>query len=178
MSAYTSTEEKELIAACLQNDRLAQKELYERYKRAMYTLAYRVTGDFELASDVLQDAFVQVFRYLGSFRQESTLGAWIKKIVVRTAIRAVRKKIHFEELDAVGPERATGFDHYLDAEYLEKAIKLLPEGYRTVFVLVEVEGYAHREVGEMLGISEGTSKSQLFYAKKKLRSILSKIADF
>jgi RNA polymerase sigma factor (sigma-70 family) len=177
MSVFPSTEEKQLIAACLENDRLAQKELYERYKRAMYTLAYRITGDFDLAADVLQDAFIQVFRYLEGFRQESTLGAWIKKIVVRTAVRAVKKRIHFEELDVVGPERRVAWDHYLDADYLEKAIGLLPEGYRTVFTLVEVEGYAHKEVGELLGISEGTSKSQLFYAKKKLRDILGKITD-
>jgi RNA polymerase sigma factor (sigma-70 family) len=84
-----SPEEQSLITACLAHDRLAQKTLYDRYKRAMYTLAYRITGNFETANEVLQDGFLQVFRSLGNFRNESTLGAWIKTIVVRTAYKPI-----------------------------------------------------------------------------------------
>ncbi len=169
--------EEELVKACLQDNRLAQKALYDRYKKAMFTLAYRITGDFHLASDVLQDAFVQIFRGLNGFRFESTLGAWIKKIVARTAVKAVKKVVRFEPVEAVSIDRQITWDKYLDVEYLEKAIQLLPDGYRAVFTLVEVEGYSHKEVAGMLGISEGTSKSQLFHSKKKLRSILAKIID-
>lgn len=164
--------EHELIEACLRGERPAQRQLYDRYKRAMYTLAYQITGDFDLADDVLQDAFIQVFRYLDRFRRESTLGAWIKKIVVRTAVRAAKKQRYFEGEEVVDAYYHSESRHNLDAELLERAIHSLPTGYRLVFVLVEVEGYTHREVGEMLGISEGTSKSQLFYAKKKLRQKL------
>lgn len=165
--------ESELVKSCLADDRVAQKNLYDKYRKAMYTLAYRVTGDFELANDVLQDAFVKVFRGLTSFRGESTLGAWIKTIVVRTAYSYLRKEQHFfESVDNLPPSAQVDWGHYLDAEYLEKAILSLPEGYRTVFVLIEVEGYSHKEVANLLGISEGTSKSQLFYAKKRLREIL------
>lgn len=167
--------ETELVQSCLANDRLAQKNLYDKYKKAMYTLAYRITGDFEEANDVLQDAFVKVFRGLPSFRSESTLGAWIKTIVVRTAYSHLRKdKVFLEPVDNLPPGSQVDWGHYLDAEYLEKAILSLPDGYRTVFTLIEVEGYSHKEVAELLGISEGTSKSQLFYSKKRLREILKK----
>ncbi len=167
--------ENELVTACLNDDRLAQKKLYDKYKKAMYSLSYRITGDFEAANDVLQDAFVKVFRGLPKFRGESTLGAWIKTIVVRTAYSYLRKeKIFFEDIDTLSQTHKLDWGHYLDAEYLEKAILSLPEGYRMVFVLVEIEGFTHKEVAAMLGISEGTSKSQLFYSKKKLREILTR----
>lgn len=165
--------ERDLIQHCLANDRNAQRQLYERYKNAMYTLAYRVTGDFETAAEVLQDAFLQVFRHLADFQGKSTLGAWIKTIVVRMALSELRRRrVRFESLE---PHHETGnldWGTDLDAEYLEHAIQALPEGYRAVFVLAEVEGFSHKEIGDMLGISEGTSKSQLFYAKKRLRQTL------
>ena len=162
--------ESELIDACLASDRLAQKELYDRYSRAMYSAAYRITSDFDIANDVLQEAFVKIFRHLAGFRRESTLGAWIKTIVVRTALSRMRKEIRMEALeDHHQQDQIVDWGHHLDADYLEKAIQALPAGYRSVFVMVEVEGYSHKEVAEMLDISVGTSKSQLFYAKKKLR---------
>ena len=165
--------EAELIEGCLSGNRLIQKELYDRYARAMYTAAYRITSDFDLADDVLQEAFIKVFRHLKSFRKESTLGAWIKTIVVRTALSKVKKQVFHESLE---PHHATAqvvdWGHQIDVDYLEKAIQALPTGYRSVFVLIEVEGYSHQEVADMLGISVGTSKSQLFYAKKRLRESL------
>lgn len=166
--------ERQLIEACLNHDRRAQHQLYERYCKAMYTTAYRITGDFGLAGEALQDAFLLVFRHLANFEARSTLGAWIKTIVVRTAIRkSERRPQVFDLLDQ--RDETTPLDWgntSLDAEYLERAILALPEGYRTVFVLAEVEGYSHREIGELLGIAEGTSKSQLWAAKKKLQAML------
>lgn len=168
-----NTTEAELIDGCLAGDQLAQKALYDRYKRAMYTLAYRITGDFESANDVLQDAFIKVFKGLPSFRRESTLGAWVKTIVVRTAYSKLKKeKIFFESIESVNPNSMVEWGDFLQAEYLEKAILDLPEGYRTIFTLIEVEGYSHKEVADLLDISTGTSKSQLFYAKRKLREAL------
>jgi RNA polymerase sigma factor (sigma-70 family) len=165
--------EIELVDACLENNRLAQKELYERYKQAMFTLAYRITGDFELAADVLQEAFLKVFRHLGTFRRESTLGAWIKTILVRTAYSQIRtNKLFIEPFENSEKPEQIDWSVFSNAEYLEKAILDLPNGYRAVFTLVEIEGYAHKEVSELLGISVGTSKSQLFYAKKRLREML------
>lgn len=164
--------EKQLIEGCIANNRIAQRELYERYKNAMYTLAYRITNDTELANDVLQEGFVQVFRAMEQFRGDSTIGAWIKTIIVRTAYRKVKQRITFDDIDNLPADSLVQWGNSLDSEYLEKAIQSLPEGYRTVFILIEVEGYAHKEVAEILKISEGTSKSQLFYAKKRLREML------
>jgi len=172
MSFTISMTEAELIKACLAGERLAHKQLYDRYKAAMYTVAYRITGDFHQADDVLQEAFVKVFRGLPRFRQESTLGAWIKTIVVRTALSKIKKQPPEEALEDHHTQHLVDWGHQLDVEYLEKAIQALPEGYRAVFVLIEIEGYAHKEVAEMLNISVGTSKSQLFYAKRKLRETL------
>lgn len=174
MTHRLSMTEAELVAACMRDDRIAQRELYDRYKKAMYTLAYRTTGDFAVAEDVLQEAFIKIFRSLKTFRGESTVGAWIKTIVVRTAYSKLRKKrIFTESLENQHLEQQVDWGHNrLDAEYLEKAIAALPEGYRMVFTLIEVEGYAHKEVATMLDISVGTSKSQLFHAKKRLRESL------
>ncbi|MEM6765481.1 MAG: sigma-70 family RNA polymerase sigma factor [Bacteroidota bacterium] len=165
-------EEEWLVDACLQQDRKAQKMLYDRYKDAMYTLSLRITGDRDLASDALQEAFLGVFRGLDKFRRASTLGAWIKTIVVRHAYKRLKKEIrtiNWEEAQVAEPS-----SHILplEAEYLEKAIEELPLGYRTVFVLTELEGYKHHEVADILGIATGTSKSQLYHAKKMLRNRL------
>lgn len=176
MIGTLSMTEAELIKACIDNDRLAQKELYDRYKGAMYTIAYRITNDFDLANDILQEAFIKIFRALPKFRQESTLGAWIKTIVVRTALSKIRRNPIFVPLENHSISDAIiDWGPSLDADYLEKAIKALPSGYRTVFVLIEVEGYSHKEVAELLNISTGTSKSQLFYAKKKLRQLIEEL---
>ncbi len=169
--------EAELLAACLAKDRLAQRTLYDRYKQAMYTTAYRITNDFELANDVLQEGFVKVFQHLDSFRAESTLGAWIKTIIVRTALSHIRRRKEHVSFEAQHVNESLDWGHHLDAEYLEQAIQALPEGYRAVFVLIEVEGYAHKEVADMLGISVGTSKSQLYYAKRKLRDTIRNLLD-
>lgn len=175
MSFTISMTEAQLIDACLANDRMAQKHLYDRYKQAMYTIAYRITGRFDEAEEVLQDAFLSIFKNLSKFRRESTLGAWIKTIVVRTALKKVKKKVYFEPIEDYHQSNPMiNWDNTrLDVEYLERSINQLPEGYRTVFVLVEIEGYSHKEIAKMLEISEGTSKSQLYHAKKKLRSLLS-----
>jgi RNA polymerase sigma factor (sigma-70 family) len=164
--------EKELIEGCIAQNRLAQKTFYDRYSRAMYTLAYRLTHDFEVANAVLQDGFLQAFRYMSNFRGESTLGAWLKTIVIRTAFRHIKSLKTFDEITPEISNTLIDWGDSLDAEYLEKAIQSLPDGFRTVFVLIEIEGYTHKEVADMLTISEGTSKSQLFYAKQKLRKML------
>jgi len=167
------TSEAELISGCLLHDRIAQRILYDRYKKAMYTLAYRITGDFDDANDVIQDAFLDVFRNLDQFRSEASLGAWIKKIVVRKSTKKKRIVIWQNPDESTGEIINWGEDE-INVAHLEAAILLLPDGFRTIFILAEVEGYSHREIAVMLEISEGTSKSQLFHAKRKLRSILSK----
>ncbi|QRR02439.1 RNA polymerase sigma factor [Dyadobacter sandarakinus] len=165
------TSEAELVSGCLLHDRVAQRQLYDRYKKAMYTLAYRITGDFDAANDVIQDAFLEVFRHLDQFRGESTLGAWIRQIVVRKSTKK-KKVVLWQNVDDYPEESIDWGDHDINAAHLETAILSLPDGFRTIFVLAEVEGYTHREIAVMLNISEGTSKSQLFHAKRKLRGML------
>ena len=165
--------EAELVAACRRQDRRAQKELYDRYCRAMYTACYRICADFELANDALQEGFLKVFQKLDTFRGDSTIGAWMKVVIVRTALNKVRSRKVTEELPLnYADEEIDWGTTALDTEYLEQAINQLPAGYRAVFVLIEVEGYKHKEVAEMLDITVGTSKSQLYYAKQKLRAAL------
>lgn len=145
---------------------------YERYCDAMFTIAYRITGDHEIANDALQEAFIQVFKDIRQFRGESSLGAWIKTILIRNCYRKLRKEDHFSRMQNGQGEEAVSWPEEMTGEDLEKAILSLPDGCRAIFIMVEVEGYRHREVAEILNISEGTSKSQLNYAKKQLQQYL------
>lgn len=138
----------------------------------MFTIAYRIVNDYAIASDALQEAFIQIFRDIKQFRGDSTLGAWIKTIVVRTAIRKFKKEVMFSQFGAHQNGENISWPVEMAGEDLEKAILSLADGCRTIFLLIEVEGYKHREVAEMLNISEGTSKSQLYYAKKQLQVLL------
>lgn len=138
----------------------------------MFTLIYRITDDLKLSEEILQDAFLKVFKHINNFRGEASIGSWIKTIVTRTALEKVKQKIQFESLEENTTEEAIEWEHSLDLDYLERAIQSLPEGYRVVFVLIEIEGYTHKETASLLGISAGTSKSQLYHAKKKLQKQL------
>lgn len=162
--------EEQLLTGCLAQERAAQFQLYQRYKAAMFACALRILHDRDLAHDALQEAFVKVFRQLATFRQEATLGAWIRTIVVRQALQLLRQESQMEVYDPLRhAEPLVAWYDDLTGEALDKAIGELPTGYRTVFCLVEVEGYSHREVAALLGVSEGTSKSQLYRAKQQLQ---------
>ena len=165
-------EERELVRKCIRQDRLAQRVLYEKYKSAMFSTAYRITNDNNTAHDALQDAFIAVFKDISKFKGKSTIGSWIKTIVVRKAIGQL-KSIHLHlDITETKEQSQVVFDENLTGETLDQAIRQLPDRSRAVFNLVEVEGYSHKEVSELLNISVGTSKSQLSYAKQKLRGQL------
>ncbi|MEQ9426538.1 MAG: RNA polymerase sigma factor [Cyclobacteriaceae bacterium] len=178
MSYTIDPYELELVEECLANNRSMQKSLYDRYKDAMYSTLCRMLNDEDDAADALQEAFIQVFKNLKSYRKQSSLGAWIKTIVVRAGLAKQKKKMVFEEIDE-GKQviEPIVWDSNLTGEYLEQAIHELPEGYKNVFLLVEVEGYTHKEAAEIVGISEGTSKSQLYHAKKALQKTLSELMN-
>ena len=157
----------------MQQQRHAQRALYNKYKDAMYTLLLRMLNDEEDAADALQEAFIEVFRSLKSYRGISSLGAWIKTIVIRNGLAKQKTILPFEPIgELIHDHQPITWDENLTGEYLEKAIRKLPDGYRNVFLLFEVEGYTHREVAQLLGIAEGTAKSQLFQAKKMLQRLL------
>ena len=167
----------ELVEACRQGTRTAQFELYNLYSRAMYNTALRMVGQPGDAEDLLQTAFTEVFMKLDSFRGESTIGAWIKRIVVNKCINFLKmRRIQFAELThslAVPIEEAPDESvPKATVERIHKAINELPDGYRVVFSLYVLEGYDHEEISQILGISEQTSKSQFSRAKAKLRENL------
>ncbi len=159
----------ELISKVILDDRKAQFQLFEMTKTMVYSLAYRVLNDEEEAHDVLQDTFVEVFQNIRKLSHPEALISWMKTIAARKAIRKSKKRLQFEPLDSV-EESVNDFDSWFDAEVLDQAIFSLPDGARAVFVLVAVEGYTHKACGELLGISENTSKSQYSYARRLLKS--------
>ncbi len=170
------TPEQELIRQCLQGNPRAQYELYERYVDAMYHTALRMVADSTEAEDVVQDGFVKVFQQLHTFRSEATIGAWIKRIIVTTALTHLRsnKKFQIVELNTVAEFSADEEAEVplFDARTIHRAIQQLPEGCRVVFNLFLLEGMQHKEIAEALGISESTSKTQYMRAKQLLRTQL------
>lgn len=165
-----------LIEECRKGNSRAQLRLYNQYSKAMYNLAHRILNNREDAEDILQEAFVECFRNIISFRFESTFGAWLKKIVVNKCINHIKKKridlTLCETLPAVIDEEEEEVKY--DTGKIFKGIELLPDGYRIILTLYLLEGYDHSEISQILGISESTSKSQYSRAKEKLRNILSK----
>ena len=169
--------DRELVRGCLGNNRLVQRALYEKYSARLYTLIYRLISDHDASNDVLQDAFIEIFRSLATFRFESSLFTWMRTIVIRNAMSYLRKNARLQVITDEIPDQASEGSFNFTAEHLEKAILSLPAQARSVFILIEVEGYKHQEVAKILGINEGTSKSQLNYAKKLLRNRLTKPSD-
>lgn len=167
-------EEQDLIRACAKGDRLAQRELYEKYSRMMYAVCLRYTKSDEEAKDVLQESFIKVFRSIDKFRGESRLVYWIKRIVVNTALNHLRDKLKMLPMvDLESLADSIDYDQFISSYSLDELLAMiqqLPTGCRVVFNLFAVEGYSHREIGVKLGISEGTSKSQYSRAKKLLQS--------
>jgi RNA polymerase sigma factor (sigma-70 family) len=167
----------DIVEACKRGDRKAQFELYKLYSKAMYNICVRMLGTAENAEDALQSALVDVFTKLESFRYESTIGAWIKRIVINNCINALKKRrMDFVELtdnaQIANDTTPSVSEAVLNVSAIQQAIQQLPDGYRTIFNLYALEGYDHEEIGEILGISEATSKSQYSRAKAKLREVL------
>lgn len=181
MSQRSNEMQSRLIALCKKGDRKAQYEIYQKYSVAMFNTALRIVGNREEAEDMIQESFLDAFLKIESFRGDSTFGAWLKRIVVNKSINLVKKRkmtlveIETAELNGNGihtdpsPEAPAPS---LSVESVLKAMEDLPDGYRIVFSLYCIEGYDHREISGILGISESGSKSQLNRAKKKLKEIL------
>lgn len=168
---------QKLIEASKKGDNRARRQLYELYARAMFNICCRMMKNREDAEDILQEAFVQAFTKLDSFRYESTFGAWMKRIVVNTCINAINRK----KVDLLLTEDMYHYKHIMEDEEEElpltvkdvhKAMEELPEGGRIVFSLYLLEGYDHLEIAEILGITESTSKSQFMRAKRRVYEIL------
>ncbi|GAA4308746.1 sigma-70 family RNA polymerase sigma factor [Compostibacter hankyongensis] len=163
------------------NDPLAARQLYEAYAGAMYNICLRMLNDVQLAEDTLQDAFYQVFKSLHTFRGESTLGAWIKSIVVNRCLNQLKKKKHFfmpvDEMELTEEEPVDEKAHAYTVARVQDAIRKLPDGYRVVLSLYLFEGYSHKAIAAELGISESTAKTQYLRAKAKVRQWVQETAQ-
>lgn len=142
----------------------------------MYNICYRITNDRDEAEDVLQEAFLNAFKNLNSFKGQSSFGAWLKRIVVNAAINNIRKnRLIFTQLEnheVEQPLEMNDNEIILEIDRIKEALQQLPDGFRTVLSLYLFEGYDHREIATILGVSESTSKSQYNRAKKRLKEIL------
>ena len=171
----------DLVVECKQGSKKACYELYKLYSKAMLNVAFRIVGNIGEAEDVLQEAFLDAFSKLKDFRQDTTFGLWLKQIVVNRSINLLRKR-KLELIELEGDQLENIADEEVDddeevqfkAALVKNAIKELPEGYRLVISLYLLEGYDHEEIGQILNISENTSRTQFLRAKRKLIEILNK----
>jgi RNA polymerase sigma factor (sigma-70 family) len=171
----------DLVVECKRGSKKACFELYRLYSKAMLNVAFRIVGNVDEAEDVLQEAFLDAFNRVKDFRQETTFGLWLKQIVVHRSINLLRKRrlelVELEDgqLDNIPDEEIESEEEvqYKVAQ-VKDAMKELPEGYRLVISLYLLEGYDHEEIGQILNISENTSRTQFLRAKRKLNEILTR----
>ena len=170
---------RELIKGCKANKSKYQKALYDTYVGKVMGVCRRYTNSYEDAEDVLQEAFVKIFKYIGNVKEEKALPSWIKRTTVNTAITIYQRnkkhqdQINYEHVGELNVETEHIISQLSNQE-LVALINQLPDGYRVVFNLYVIEGFNHREIAEMLEVSEGTSKSQLSRAKALLKNFLKK----
>ena len=177
----TQLSDHTLAHAAGQGDMKAFEELYQRHNRRVYSLCLRMTHNVSEAEDLAQEAFIQLFRKIGSFRGDSAFTTWLHRLTVNQVLMHFRKRsVKLERTTEEGEtpvQTVRGTENpnkmpVLDRISLDRAIQQLPPGYREVFVLHDVEGHEHGEIAKMLGVAEGTSKSQLHKARMKLRGLL------
>jgi RNA polymerase sigma-70 factor (ECF subfamily) len=177
-SKEVTVSDAELVARCQAGEVGAFEVLYHQHAARIFTLASRMAGSPDEGEDLMQEIFLQAYRKLGSFKGEAALGTWLYRLALNHCLDFVRSRqardrkltdtLHGERpFEPAGPRETP-----IPRIDLERAIARLPEGCREAFILHEVEGFDHKEVGELLGIAEGTSKSQVFKARMKLRGLL------
>lgn len=166
-----------LVEGCRRQDRSVQRQLYERFAGKLFVICKRYTKDADDAEDVLQDAFVKIFQHISTFRFECPLEAWLKRVVINTALKHIRQQKPWEQTADVADlapvlGQADESLPALNYQFLLQLIQELPPGCRAVFNLYAIEGYNHLEIADMLNISEGTSKSQYARARQLLQQKL------
>lgn len=166
-----------LVNRCQRGDRAAFKQLYNEYSQAMYNICLRMMNDVHDAEDMLQEAFILVFKNMHTYRGESTIGAWIKRIVINKCLNQLKKKrphfIQVDDMELKNEEAPVNEEEFVgNVNSIKKAIQQLPDGYRVVFSLYLFENYSHGEIAEKLGISQSTAKTQYMRAKQKIRELI------
>jgi len=171
--------EEAILQGCLKNNAAAQKTLYEKYSGKMLVVCYRYAHNREDAEDMLQEGFIKVFSQIHTFENRGALEGWIRRIIVHTCINVLKKNKKFSDsidityANEVGI-REESIPSIMQAKEVVECIRLLPIGYRTVLNLYAIEGYSHKEIGNMLDIEESTSRSQYTRAKSMLEDVLVK----
>ena len=167
-----TTDEQQLINGCLAGDTLCQRRLFDQHAGRLMTICLRYAADQMEAEDLLMESFVKIYRFLYQYKFEGSFEGWMRRIVVNTALKKIKKrKLVFEEIK---PGKVTevmdpGSYIHLEEKEILNLIRELPEGYRIVFNLFVIEGYSHEEIAELLNIQPGTSRSQLVKARKMLQ---------
>ncbi len=168
--------EKRLIKQAVAQNRAAQQVIYDTYAPKMLSVCRQYIRDMHFAEDVMVNGFVKAFKKMDAFEHRGSFEGWLRKIMVRESITYLRKKqfvvFDDEKMPNENPYHISDTDSLLDVEYVQELIDSLPEGYKMVFVLYAIEGYKHQEIAQMLDISIGTSKSQLFKARRLLQENL------
>lgn len=176
--------EQELIEGCIRENIVFQEKLYRMYCGKMMGVCLRYLTSREEAEDVLQEGFIKVFDKISSFRQDGPLEAWMRRIMVNTAINQLNRnkwQYYTDDIDKVTENENQGHDaitERLNTKDLLSIIEKLPAGYRTVFNMFAIEGYGHKEIAEMLGISESTSKTQYMKARKYIIHLLEQLNPY
>jgi RNA polymerase sigma factor (sigma-70 family) len=166
--------EKKRIERCVNGDKLAYREFYDLYSKAMFNIGFRMLGNTEEAEDVIQESFLATFQQIGKIKSDAEFGGYIKRTVINKSIDLIRKrKVDFHSLDEAYylTEEVENEDPAYDINVLRACIQDLPDGFRIVLTLFLFENYSHREIGAVLNITEGTSKSQYKRAREKLAAL-------
>lgn len=168
-------DEKRIIKQAVESNRYAQQQIYTKYAPKMLSVCRQYIKDIHKAEDVMLTAFMKIFTNLEGFSYNGSFEGWIRRIIINECISFLRvqKKVHYTEEEYFFEESYNEIDQYFSVEQIQNLIDNLPDGYRMVFNLYAIEGYKHQEIAIMLGISEGTSKSQLSHARKMLQQQIS-----
>ena len=169
--------DNDIIKGCINKQRDCQKKLYDTLSGKMLFVCFRYCKNRDDAEDLLQEGFIKVFKHINTFKFEGSFEGWVRRIMVNTAINFItqqKQKYLFDDIDNVAIHLESELDAItqINEKDLLKILSLLPDGYRTVFNLFAIEGYSHKEIADLLNITEGTSKSQLSKAKAHLKKLL------
>lgn len=177
---YLNQEENEIIRLAIENNRAAQQKIYAKFSSKMLSVCRQYIKDIHQAEDIMITAFMKVFTNLKNFENKGSFEGWIRRIMVNECISHIRvqKKVSFTEDENYFEESFNNIESQFSVEDIQFLIDSLPDGYRMIFNLYAIEGYKHQEIASMLGINEGTSKSQLSHARKILKEQIVKLKNY
>lgn len=177
---YLNQEENEIIRLAVENNRSAQQKIYVKFSSKMLSVCRQYIKDIHQAEDIMMTAFMKVFTNLKNFQHNGSFEGWIRRIMVNECISHIRvqKKVSFLEEEHYFEESFNNIESQFSVEDIQSLIDGLPDGYKIIFNLYAIEGYKHQEIASMLGIAEGTSKSQLSHARKILKEQIVKLKNY